>query len=94
MMTGDTDRALVILIEQVSELTSSVNSLVNIDAARIEREKQQEKENEKFSKFISNNSEPLARLKRAQKRYDKWGDKIGFVIVLSILAASGFNFLQ
>ena len=91
-MSENTD--LQILIQNVSKLTDSVDKLVTIDAARIEREKQQEKENEKFAKFMIKNSEPLARLKRTQARYDKWGDKIGFLVIMAILAMAGFNFLQ
>jgi len=83
-----------VLITQVTKLADSVDKLVIIDAARIEREKQQAMENEKFNAFIQNNAEPLTRLKRSHSRYDKWGDKIGFLIILSILAATGFNFYQ
>lgn len=76
-----------LLIGQVTKLTDSVDKLVNIDAARMEREKQQEKENVKVAKFMLDNSEPLTRLKRSQARVDKWGDKLGYLIVLLALAA-------
>lgn len=100
-MTTETDILLKSLIESnlktnesMQSLTESVNKLVVIDAARIEREKHQEKENTKVANFMIANSEPLARLKRAQKRYDTWGDKIGFIIIIAIASALGFNFLQ
>ncbi len=84
-----------LLIGQVTKLTDSVDKLVNIDAARIEREKQQEKENIKVAKFIAENSEPLARLKRQQSRFDKWGDKIGYsIIVVASVAIFGKQLLQ
>ena len=90
---SSTDQLLDTLIGQISKLTESVDRLVIIDAAREERDKTQEKENIKFNKFIADNSEPLIRLKRSQERYDKWGDKIGFALIIAALAASGFNFL-
>ncbi|MCP4987474.1 MAG: hypothetical protein GY928_15885 [Colwellia sp.] len=84
-----------LLIGQVTKLTDSVDKLVNIDAARIEREKQQEKENIKVAKFMTENSEPLARLKRQQSRFDKWGDKIGYsIIVVASVAIFGKQLLQ
>lgn len=90
---SSTDQLLDTLIGQISKLTESVDRLVIIDAAREERDKTQEKENIKFNKFISHNSEPLTRLKRSQERFDKWGDKLGLALIIAILAASGFNFL-
>jgi hypothetical protein len=88
----NTDKLLETLIEQVSKLTASVNDLVTIDAARAEREKAQEITNDQFKEFISQNSEPIARLKRSQLRYDKWGEKVGFIIIVALLASLGFNF--
>lgn len=90
---SSTDQLLDTLIGQISKLTQSVDRLVVIDAAREERDKTQEKENVKFNKFMTDNSEPLTRLKRTQERYDKWGDKIGLAVIIAVLAASGFNFL-
>ncbi len=84
-----------LLIGQVTKLTDSVDKLVNIDAARIEREKQQEKENLKVAKFMSENAIPLARLKRHQARFDKWGDKLGYaLIIIAIGAIFGKQLLQ
>ena len=83
-----------ILITQVSKLTDSVDKLVNIDSARIEREKFQEKENEKVAKFMIENSEPLARLKRTHARYDKWGTSIGLMLIVALMTALGFNFTK
>lgn len=84
---------LKVLIQQVSKIADSVEQLVAIEAGRKEREKQQEKENERFSIFIADNSEPLIRLKRTHLRFDRWGDKIGFIVLIAVLTAAGFNFL-
>lgn len=83
-----------ILIQQVGKMADSVDKLVVIDAARMEREKHQEKENVKVAKFMNDNIEPLARLKRTHARYDKWGTSLGFVIIIAVLTALGFNFKQ
>lgn len=91
---SESSTELTILIKQVTKLTESVEKLVLIDAARIEREKHQEKENVKFNIFMNSNSESLVRLKRTHKRFDKWGDKVGFVVLIAVLTAAGFNFLQ
>lgn len=95
-MTAENENSPInLLIGQVTKLTDSVDKLVNIDAARMEREKQQEKENEKVAKFMLENSEPLTRLKRNQARYDKWADKLGYAIIIIIAAAAfGKDLLQ
>lgn len=91
-MTDKTPIDLLIL--EVSSLTSSVNKLVTLDAARIEREKQQEKYNAEFIQFMKENQNSLYRLKRTHSRYDKWGTSIGFLFIVAILTALGFNFKQ
>jgi len=82
------------LAGEVKELVSSVNKLVLIEAARAEREKQQQKDSENFYKFIEENKEPLTRLKRWHVKVDKWGTTLGFMVILAVATASGFNFLK
>ena len=77
----------------VQKLAESVNELVVIDAARAEREKNQEEKNDKYDSFISENREPLARVKRFQGHWDKASDKVFTLIAIAGLAAAGFNFL-
>lgn len=77
----------------VQSLADSVNNLVVIDAARAEREKNQEEKNEKYEEFIEKNEEPLMRVRRFQGHWDKMADKVFTLIVIAVLAAAGFNFL-
>ena len=98
---SDTNQLLETLIqsnqslnENVGQLTQSVNSLVAIDAARAEREKNQEEKNERYEAFIEENTEPLSRLRRFQGHWDKAADKVFTLIVIAVMAAAGFNFLS
>lgn len=81
------------LSDNVSGLAESVNSLVVIDAARAEREKNQEKNNKKYDDFITLNAEPLTRLRRWQLRVDKSGDKIFLAVIIALGALLGVNYL-
>jgi hypothetical protein len=83
-----------ILIQQVSKIAESVDKLVQIDAAREERDKQQAKKNEEFEQFIKDNNEPLIRLRRWHTKVDKWGTAIGFAIIVAIATLLGFNFTK
>ena len=82
------------LAGEVSKLVHSVNELVIIEAARAEREKQQQKDSENFYLFIKENTESLARVKRWHTKVDKWGTTLGFMVIVAIGTASGFNFLN
>ena len=81
------------LSDNVSGLAESVNSLVVIDAARAEREKNQEEKNKRYDDFIKTNSEPLTRLRRWQLRVDKSGDKIFLGVIIALGALLGVNYL-
>jgi len=83
-----------ILIQQVSKIAESVDKLVQIDAAREERDKQQVKKNEEFDQFIKDTREPLFRLRRWHTKVDKWGTAAGFAIIVALSSLLGFNFLK
>lgn len=81
------------LNENVSNLTESVNNLVTIDAARAEREKNQEEKNEKYDNFIKDNTETLMRVKRGHGHWDKVADKVYALLAIAVLGLLGFNFV-
>ena len=79
--------------ESVKVLSDRMGELITIEAGRMEREKHQICKNEKYDKFIENNENILARLRKFYDRLDKAGDKVFVLIVIAALTAAGFNWL-
>ena len=78
----------------VKELSKCVTELVQSEKVRIEKDKYQEKKNAKFEKFIDENTETIHRSARSQEVVSKWGSLLGFMVIVTVLVASGFNFLK
>lgn len=58
------------LNQRMAELSDRIGDLVNMEAARGEREHRQAEKNEQFESFMRENAEPLNRLRRFQKMLD------------------------
>ena len=76
------------------EISSSMATLATIEAGRAVREEHQGQVNEKFDKFITDNNNTLVRIRAWLKRWDGAWDKILVLLIIAVLTAAGFNWLQ
>ncbi|MGB0943123.1 MAG: hypothetical protein ACPGUE_12005 [Marinomonas sp.] len=91
MSDNRTEQLLDTLIQQVSKLTASVDHLVSIDAARIEKEKHQEEKNEEVKKFMGDYRSTLDRVKTWHETLDKVKVPLIFAVIVALGTLLGIN---
>lgn len=91
MSDNRTEQLLDTLIQQVSKLTSSVDHLVSIDAARIEKEKHQEEKNKEAKTFMDKYKPTLDRVKTWHETIDKVKVPLIFAFIVALGTVLGFN---
>lgn len=98
---SDINMSLEILVKQlgdhsehIAKLSDRIGELINIEAARVERDHQQEKKNEEFEKFMQEHEETIKRTKRWHALIDSamtkvLGSAMFGVIVYLIVTSHG-----
>lgn len=86
------------LNSRIAELADKIGQLVSIEAARAERESNQERKNSEFKSFIDENRDTLTRVKRWHKLVDSSMIRvvggIVFAVVMFAAASSVANLIS
>ena len=81
------------LTQEVSGLTKAMGEFIVIEAARAEREKNQEEKNKRYDDFIDKSTLPIDKLIESQNTWLKVKDKVWAAVAFAVMAMLGFNFL-